>query len=130
KRNVPAAIAPQTDAALAVIEREARRVRAPLHVCGEHWSVHSEHGHLVYQDDDGLLDLPLPRLSGRHQVENASTAIATLRAAGLGLPLSAFETGIAKAEWPARLQRLTQGALKALTPPESELWLDGGHNAD
>ena len=41
-----------------------------------------------------------------------------------------FEAGIAKAEWPARMQRLTQGKLKALTPPESELWLDGGHNAD
>ena len=53
-----------------------------------------------------------------------------MRAAGLALPLSAFETGIAKAEWPARMQRLTQGTLKALTPPESELWLDGGHNAD
>ena len=44
--------------------------------------------------------------------------------------LPAFEAGIAKAEWPARMQRLTQGKLKALTPPESELWLDGGHNAD
>src|SRR6188768_2302372 len=101
KRNVPAAIAPQPDAVLAVIEREARRVRAPLRVAGEHWSVHGEHGRLVYQDDDGLLDLPLPKLSGRHQVENAGTAIAALRAAGLALPIGAFEAGIAKAEWPA-----------------------------
>jgi dihydrofolate synthase/folylpolyglutamate synthase len=130
KRGVPAAIAPQTDAVLTVIENEARRLRAPLRVAGEHWSAHGEHGRLVYQDDDGLLDLALPKLGGRHQVENAGTAIATLRAAGLALPLSAFEAGIAKAEWPARMQRLTQGALKALTPPESELWLDGGHNAD
>jgi dihydrofolate synthase/folylpolyglutamate synthase len=130
KRNVLAAIAPQTDAVLAVIEDEARRVHAPLRVSGEHWSVHGEHGRLVYQDDDGLLDLPLPKLAGRHQIENAGTAIAALRAAGLALPITAFEAGIAKAEWPARMQRLTQGRLKALTPPESELWLDGGHNAD
>ena len=130
KRGVPAAIAPQIDVVLAVIEAEARRLRAPLRVAGEHWSVHGEHGRLVYQDDDGLLDLPLPKLGGRHQVDNAGTAIATLRAAGLALPLSAFEAGIAKADWPARMQRLTQGKLKALTPPESELWLDGGHNAD
>ena len=80
---MPAAIAPQSDAVLAVIEQEARRVRAPLRVAGEHWSVHGEHGRLVYQDDDGLLDLPLPKLAGRHQVENAGTAIATLRAARL-----------------------------------------------
>jgi dihydrofolate synthase/folylpolyglutamate synthase len=130
KRDVPAAIAPQADAVLGVIEQEAKRVRAPLRVAGEHWSVHGEHGRLVYQDDDGLLDLPLPKLAGRHQVENAGTAIAALRAAGLGLPLPAFEAGIAKAEWPARMQRLTQGKLKALAPAESELWLDGGHNAD
>jgi dihydrofolate synthase/folylpolyglutamate synthase len=130
KRNVPAAIAPQAGAVLTVIEQEARRVRAPLRVAGEHWSVHGEHGRLVYQDDDGLLDCALPKLSGRHQVENAGLAIATLRAAGFALPLAAFEVGIAKAEWPARMQRLTQGRLKALTPPDSELWLDGGHNAD
>ena len=130
KRNVPAAIAPQSAAVLAVIEQEARRVRAPLRVAGEHWSVHGEHGRLVYQDDDGLLDLPLPKLGGRHQVDNAGLAIATLRPAGFGLPMAAFEVGIAKAEWPARMQRLTQGKLKALVPPDGELWLDGGHNAD
>jgi dihydrofolate synthase/folylpolyglutamate synthase len=130
KRGVPAAIALQSDAALLVIEQEAKRVRAPLRVAGEHWSVHGEHGRLVYQDDDGLLDLPLPKLAGRHQIENAGLAIATLRASGLGLHGPDFEAGIAKAEWPARMQRLTQGRLKALTPPESELWLDGGHNAD
>ncbi len=84
KRDVPAAIAPQSDAVLGVIEQEAKRVRAPLRVAGEHWSVHGEHGRLVYQDDDGLLDLPLPKLAGRHQVDNAGTAIATLRAAGFG----------------------------------------------
>src|SRR6186997_2278975 len=117
-------------AVLEVIEQEAKRVRAPLWIAGQQWSVHGEHGRLVYQDDDGLLDLPLPKLAGRHQVENAGTAIAALRAARLGLPLSAFEAGIARAEWPARMQRLTQGSLKAMTPPESELWLDGGHNAD
>jgi dihydrofolate synthase/folylpolyglutamate synthase len=130
KRDVPAAIAPQPDIALAVIEREARRVHAPLRTANEHWSVHEEGGRMVYQDDDGLLDLPRPKLNGRHQLDNAGTAIAALRASGLALPLSAFETGIAKAEWPARMQLLSQGRLKALAPPDSELWLDGGHNAD
>jgi dihydrofolate synthase/folylpolyglutamate synthase len=130
RRDVPAAIAPQPDAVLQIIERQARKVRAPLHVAGEHWNVHEEHGRLVYQDDDGLLDLPVPKLYGRHQFDNAGVAIAALRAAGLKLPDSAFESGIVKADWPARLQLLSQGTLKALVPPDSELWLDGGHNAD
>ena len=81
-----------------MIEQEAKRLRAPLRVAGQHWSIHSEHGRLVYQDDDGLLDLPLPKLAGRHQVENAGLAIATLRASGLGLHGHDFEAGIKAAE--------------------------------
>src|ERR1051326_975953 len=107
KRGVPVAISPQPETVLAVIERAAHGLRAPLRVCGEHWHVHAERGRLVYQDDDGLLDLPLPRLHGRHQLDNAGTAIATLRAAGLSLPISAFEAGLNKAEWPARMQHLS-----------------------
>jgi dihydrofolate synthase / folylpolyglutamate synthase len=102
----------------------------PLSIAGEHWMASEEHGRLVYQDDDGLLDLPAPKLSGRHQFINAGTAIAALRAAGLKLPVQAFETGLVKAEWPARMQRLTQGKLVSLMPAGSELWLDGGHNPE
>jgi dihydrofolate synthase/folylpolyglutamate synthase len=76
------------------------------------------------------MDLPAPRLFGRHQFDNAGLAIATLRGLGWRLPPAAFETGLAKAEWPARLQRLSQGRLTTLAPPGSELWLDGGHNPD
>jgi len=43
---------------------------------------------------------------------------------------AAYETGVARAEWPARMQRLTSGALVEAAPRESEIWLDGGHNAD
>jgi dihydrofolate synthase/folylpolyglutamate synthase len=130
KPDVPAAIAPQQASVLAVIERQAKRVRAPLSVAGEHWNVHEERGRLVYQDEEGLLDLPLPKLVGRHQLDNAGVAIAALRAAGLPVPLTAFETGIAKAEWQARMQHLSHGRLKSLAPAGSELWLDGGHNTE
>ena len=130
KPGVPAAIAPQAGAALGVIEREAKRVRAPLRIAGEHWNVHAERGRLVYQDDHGLLDLPMPKLNGRHQLDNAGVAVAALRATAMAVPLPAWETGIVKAEWPARLQLLSHGQLKALVPSDSELWLDGGHNAD
>ena len=116
--------------ALAVIERVAARVKAPLAVAGENWTATEERGRLVYQDEDGLLDLPAPKLYGRHQFENAGAAIAALRASGLKLPAAAFEAGMVRVDWPARMQRLSQGRLAALLPPESELWLDGGHNVD
>ncbi len=130
KRGVPAVIAAQPQAALSVIERIAAQTRAPLRVFGEHWIVSEERGRLVYQDDDGLIDLPPPRLAGRHQFVNAGAAIAALRAANLSIAPVAFESGLLKADWPARMQRLTQGSLAALAPKGAELWLDGGHNPD
>jgi dihydrofolate synthase / folylpolyglutamate synthase len=130
KANVPAVIASQRREALAVIERQAARVKAPLAIAGENWTATEERGRLVYQDEDGLLDLPAPKLYGRHQFENAGAAIAALRRAGMKLPAAAFEAGMIRVDWPARMQRLSAGRLAALLPPESELWLDGGHNAD
>jgi dihydrofolate synthase/folylpolyglutamate synthase len=130
KRDVPAIVAAQPREALAVIERQAARAGAPIRIAGEDWTATEERGRLVYQDDAGLLDLPAPKLYGRHQFENAGLAIAALRAVDtLELAPAAFE-GVAKAEWPARMQRLSGGKLAALVPPGGELWLDGGHNPD
>jgi dihydrofolate synthase / folylpolyglutamate synthase len=131
KAGVLAVFAPQTDEARGVIERQAVRLGAPLMVAGEHWLVSQEHDRLVYQDEHGLLDLPRPRLFGRHQLDNAGTAIATLRRLGdTGMDAAAFEAGLLKVDWPARLQRLTAGDLLALVPAGGELWLDGAHNPE
>ena len=124
KRGVPVVVAPQTAAALEVIEAAAARLGAPALIHGQHWHVTSERGRLVYQDENGLLDLPLPNLAGPHQIQNAGTALAALRALGQGE--AACEAAVTRAEWPARMQRLS-GRLAALAAP-AELWLDGGHN--
>jgi dihydrofolate synthase/folylpolyglutamate synthase len=114
-----------------VIEKQARRMRAPVHAAGQQWHVSIERGRLVYQDDRGLMDLAAPKLFGRHQFDNAGLAIATLRATDkLKIAHAAFEAGIVNAEWPARMQRLSSGALVALAPKGVEIWLDGGHNAE
>ncbi len=131
KRGAPAIVAAQPREALAVIERQAARAGAPLRVAGEDWTATEERGRLVYQDENGLLDLPPPRLYGRHQFENAGLAIAALRAIPqFRLTPAAYEAGIAKADWPARMQRLPQGALVARAPEGSEVWLDGAHNPE
>ncbi|HEY2136708.1 MAG TPA: folylpolyglutamate synthase/dihydrofolate synthase family protein, partial [Xanthobacteraceae bacterium] len=130
RRGVPAVIARQTEGPMSVIAARATEVGAPLHAAGQDWTAIEERGRLVYQDTDGLLDLPPPRLFGRHQFDNAGTAIAALRAAELKLPAQAFEQGVVATEWPARMQRLASGTLPARVPAGSELWLDGGHNAD
>lgn len=129
KPGVPAVIGPQQDEARIAIEMAAERTRLPLLIHGQDFSAHEEAGALVYQDEQGLLDLPLPRLTGRHQIGNASIAICALRQVGM-LPLErdAIAHGLTHAEWPARMQRLTRGPLFTHLPENCEVWLDGGHN--
>ncbi|SEN33244.1 dihydrofolate synthase / folylpolyglutamate synthase [Loktanella fryxellensis] len=132
KRGVPCIVARQHDAALDVIEARAARLGAPLLVHGQHWHVGVERDRLIYQDERGLLDLPLPALPGPHQIDNAGTAIAALRHLSAQAGLSDTDAAVAEAAvtrvaWPARMQRLATGALADLARPAT-LWLDGGHN--
>ena len=125
KRGVPVIVGPQTDEGLAVIEAKAARMGAPVLAYGQHWQVAENRGRLIFQDETGLLDLPLPNLPGPHQIQNAGAAIAALRY--LGRDEAACEAAVTRAVWPARMQRLRQGPLVEAAP-KVELWLDGGHN--
>jgi dihydrofolate synthase/folylpolyglutamate synthase len=125
KRGVPVIVGPQDEAGLAMIEAKAARSGAPVLAFGQHWHVAEEGGRLVFQDENGLLDLPLPNLPGPFQVQNAGAAIAALRA--LGRDEAACEAAVTRAYWPARMQRLRHGPLID-SAPKVELWLDGGHN--
>ncbi|TDE37581.1 bifunctional folylpolyglutamate synthase/dihydrofolate synthase [Antarcticimicrobium sediminis] len=125
KRGVPCVVGPQPDEALEVIEAQADRLGAPLIAHGQHWHVSEERGRMVYQDERGLLDLPLPNLPGAHQIQNAGAALAALRHLRLGE--EACEAAVTQAYWPARMQRLKTGPLVEAAP-QAELWLDGGHN--
>ena len=125
KPGVPCVVGPQPDAAMEVIETRAARLGAPLIAQGQHWHVTRERDRLVFQDETGLLDLPLPNLIGAHQIDNAGAALAALRA--LGQDDAACEAAVTRAQWPARMQRLRQGPL-VRAAGSAELWLDGGHN--
>ncbi len=126
KRGVPCVVGPQTPEAMEVIEAQASRLGAPLVAHGQQWQVWEERGRLVFQDERGLLDLPLPVLIGAHQVQNAGAAIAALRTLGFGE--AACEAAVTRAEWAARMQRLRRGPLVEAAGPQAEVWLDGGHN--
>ncbi|MCK0168663.1 bifunctional folylpolyglutamate synthase/dihydrofolate synthase [Jannaschia sp. S6380] len=123
KPGIPCIVGPQDDAALEIIEYRAARLNAPLQVHGQHWHVTEEDGHLLFQDETGLMDLPLPRLIGAHQVANAGMAVAALRMLDRA---TGAEAAMTDAVWPARMQRLTSGPLVDAAP--ADIWLDGGHN--
>ncbi|MEM6354289.1 MAG: folylpolyglutamate synthase/dihydrofolate synthase family protein [Pseudomonadota bacterium] len=124
KPGVPCIVAPQAPDALEVIEQRAGQLGAPLHIAGRDWQIRGSGEGLVFEDHQGRLPLPRPVLPGAHQIENAGTAVAALRALRRGAPTAA----LTRAEWPARLQRLTRGPLAAALPDGVTLWLDGGHN--
>lgn len=129
KPGVPCTVGPQEPDALAVIERRAREIGAPLLRHGREWTAAPSGGGMVYRDGSGETALPLPSLPGPHQICNAGTAIAALRAwrpDAFGADFLA--AGLTAATWPARLQRLAAGALAGRLPPGWELWVDGGHN--
>ena len=129
KKGAPLVMGPQNEIARHVILRQADRMGVAVFEFGQDFSSRQEHGRMVYEDGVGLLDLPLPRLAGRHQIENAGVAIAALRHAGRGWGADlAVEKGLATVEWPARLQRLHKGPLVESAPKGAEVWLDGGHN--
>lgn len=129
KRGVPVVIGHQEfDGAKDVLISTAERLGCPLTVFAQDFLAYEEFGRLVYQDEFGLMDLPLPRLPGRHQIGNAATAIRAVKAAGYSVTEEVAEKAMLSVEWPGRLQKLTEGRLVERAPAGAEIWLDGGHN--
>ena len=130
KPGVPCIVGPQKDDALRVIEKRAGEIGAPLSIAGIDWSAAAQGPQeIVYRDTEAEIVLPAPALGGAHQIENAGAAIAAMRrwnAPHFGI--EDLAAGMSGVRWPARLQRLSDGALQALLPAGWQLWLDGGHN--
>jgi dihydrofolate synthase/folylpolyglutamate synthase len=129
KRGVPALIGVQHDEAREAIEAQGRKVGAVMAFANQDFQCFEQYGRMVYQDETALIDLDLPPLPGRFQIDNAGLAIATVRAlddARIGNEQIA--AGLAATRWTARMELLEPGYLHTLVPEGTEIWLDGGHN--
>ena len=135
KAGVPAVIAPQRPVAREVIESRAATLDSALYRGGLDWDYDATDDGFAFRGAGGSRLFREPVLPGEHQLENAACAVACaeqLTAFGLGTAPgadTAIAEGLATADWPGRLQRITAGRLRDLLPDGWELWLDGGHNA-
>lgn len=123
KPDVPVVSGYQAAEAMARIVAEAAQQQAPLLRRGVEWHVELHGSGMIWQGQE----LPCPALPGAHQIENAGIALTALQAAGFDFTPQTMAAGLRGVIWPARLQKLN-GALSALLPSGSELWLDGAHN--
>lgn len=128
KRRVPVAVGRQEDEARETIEEVARRNSAPCIIAGQDFDAYRDATGFVFQDETGLLDLPVPRLKGEHQMDNAALAIAAIRHAGISVSPQAFAKGMQDVTWPGRLEKLPKGKLTRQLGTDVDVWIDGGHN--
>ena len=87
-----------------------------------------ENNFFYYEDKYGGLKIPKPNLNGQFQLENASTAIATLRILeDIKINDKHIIDGIQKASNIARLEEIKSGKLRNLVK-NNRLILDSSHN--
>ena len=123
KAGIPVAVGAQPVDVRRILLDHAAALNAPVKLRGRDWDIATAATGFRYTDPSGTIEAPTPSLPGLFQQDNAGIAITALRAT----TLAHDPAGLARAEWPARLQRL-HGRLANLLPPDWELWLDGGHN--
>ena len=87
----------------------------------------NENDFFYYEDKLGGLKLPKPNVLGQYQLENISTAIATLRTLDIGIKDEHIQRGVTKISSLARLQEIKSGKLKELVK-NNKLIVDGSHN--
>ncbi len=128
KPQVPVVSSAQGNEALRVLERTAARSRSLLQVYGQDFVGQPDQGRMSFQNEQELIDLPMPALKGAHQIENVCIALAALKVAQLWPGADVVANGLKSVNWPGRLQPITHGAILDKLPFGTELWLDGGHN--
>lgn len=129
KPHVPVIIGKQdSDAAIEVVTSVAEKKHCTTSIFGQDYMGFSEHGRMVFQNANGLMDLPRPNLVGEHQFANAAAAIETVLNAGFHVNEDQIASALKNIIWPARMQHLTTGKIIAQLPKTIDVWLDGGHN--
>ena len=95
----------------------------------EYYFKRNEDNSFYFKDEKGGLELPKPNVLGQFQLENISTAIATLRQLNLDIKDYHIKNGIQKINNLGRLQLIKSGKIKNLVKNNS-IFISGDHNED
>ena len=95
----------------------------------EYYFKRNEDNSFYFKDKKGGLELPKPNVLGQFQLENISTAIATLRLLNLDIKDNHIKNGIQKINNLGRLQLIKSGKIKNLVKNNS-IFISGDHNED
>jgi dihydrofolate synthase/folylpolyglutamate synthase len=131
KEGVPLLCQRYTPSMLREIAKQVMAVGGILLDRGDSWDATIYEDRLHYRDKKGKLNLPLPRMAGPHQADNAALAVAMLRhQKAVSVTEGALAAAMEWTKWPARMQLLGKGPLTDILPNGSAIRLDGGHNPD
>ena len=133
KENCLTIISKQKRIALKALEAQALRKNSAVKIFNCDWKIKRKKDSFVFEGFTKKINLPLPALVGKHQIENAATAIACILAQKkFAIKIAHIKSGIAKARWAARLQHITNGKffseLVQKLNNEFALYVDGSHN--
>ena len=123
-------ISKQSPESMRFIDKQLKKNTSKKFILSEDFQVNEENNNMIYQDDIGLMDLSLPKMKGKFQIENAAVAIQTLRALKLNLDNKKTSDAISKTELPARIQEVIKGNLRNYVHDENRLFIDGSHNKE
>ena len=129
KDNSNVIIAKQSSEVLGYIDEELKRKKIKKYIFSEDFNVSVENNRMIYQDDDGLIDLDMPTMKGSFQIQNAAVALKALKSIGLKLENKKISEGIKNTKIEGRIQHITKGKLLSYIHEETNtLIIDGGHN--
>ena len=129
KDNSNVIIAKQGSEVLGYIDEELKRKKIKKYIFSEDFNVSIENNRMIYQDDDGLIDLDMPTMKGSFQIQNAAVALKALKSIGLKLDNKKISEGIKNTQIEGRIQHINKGKLLSYVHEETNtLIVDGGHN--
>tara|TARA_B100000524_G_scaffold342586_1_gene237755 strand:+ start:37 stop:1338 length:1302 start_codon:yes stop_codon:yes gene_type:complete len=113
-----------------IVKKEIKKKRSTLFEESSDWKILKiKKNTFILKYNDFENEFPIPKLAGKHQIENAATAISVVKSIKqIVVEDKLIKKGIEEVVWPARMQKINNGKLKKKCSGNFDIWLDGGHN--